>query len=271
VGIVVPPTDALVYFISDAHLGLPISDCAERERHLIAFLREIAADGKILFIVGDLFDFWIEYNTAIRPEYFPVLHELRKLVESGVEIHYLAGNHDFILGSFLEKTIGIHTHSGHYTTVLQEKKIHLFHGDGLIKRDTGYRILKRILRNPINQRLFKILHPNIGIPLGSFCSGSSRKVTSKFITESVLEEYRNHAREYLQKTDIVVFAHTHRPEIRHCNGKTYCNSGEWIRKYTFAKLENGRMTLWNYFPGGAVEEIPGGPLESSLKNGSSES
>jgi|WetSurMetagenome_2_1015567.scaffolds.fasta_scaffold120365_3 UDP-2,3-diacylglucosamine hydrolase len=271
-GIVVPPADAPVFFISDAHLGLPLSGCAEREKYLIAFLREFVAEGKILFIVGDLFDFWIEYRTAIRPEYFPVLHELRKLVENGVEIHYLAGNHDFILGSFLEKTIGIHIHPEHYETVLQGKKIHLFHGDGLIKRDVGYRILKKILRNPFNQKLYKMLHPDIGVPLGSWSSGSSRKVTSKFVTENVLEEYRDHARRYLRAgSDIVVFAHTHRPEIRHWNGKTFCNSGEWIRKYTFARLEAGIMTLWQYFPGGLVQEIPGSPLESSLNSGSSES
>ena len=277
-GIVVPPADAPIYFISDAHLGLPINEYAEREKCLIAFLREIASGGKGLFIVGDLFDFWIEYRSTIRAEYFSVLHELRKLVESGVEIHYLAGNHDFILGSFLEKTIGIHLHSGQFDTILQGKKIHLFHGDGLVRRDVGYRFLKKILRNPLNQKLFKLLHPDIGIPLGSLCSGSSRKVTSKFITDAILEEYRDHARGYLQNgSDIVLFAHTHRPEIRIFNGKTYCNSGEWMKQYTFAKLEDGKMTLWRYFPGGEIQEIPGVPLdnptrpESSLKNGSRES
>jgi UDP-2,3-diacylglucosamine hydrolase len=260
VGIVVPPSDAPVYFISDAHLGLPIVNCAEREIHLISFLREVASDGKVLFIVGDLFDFWIEYRTAIRPEYFPVLHELRKLVEQGVEIHYLAGNHDFIIGSFLHDTIGINTHPGAYSTVLQGKRIHLFHGDGLIKRDVGYRILKKILRNPVNQKLFKILHPDIGVPLGSLCSGSSRKVTSKFITESVLQEYRDHARRFMRDSDVVVFAHTHRPEIRKQDGKAYCNCGEWIRKYTFAKLHHGEMSLWQYHPGGKIQEIPAEPL-----------
>jgi UDP-2,3-diacylglucosamine hydrolase len=268
VGIIVPPADANVYFISDAHLGLPIRDCVEREQCLINFLREIISGEKILFIVGDLFDFWIEYRSAIRPDYFPVLYELRKVVENGGEIHYLAGNHDFIFGSFLEETIGIHLHSGHFSTILQGKKVHLFHGDGLIKRDVGYRILKQVLRNPFNQRLYKLLHPDLGVPMGSFCSGSSRKVTSQFITEDILEEYRAHARQYLQNgDDIVLFAHTHRPEIWHYGAKTYCNSGEWIRQYTFAKLEKGAMSLWRYFPGGKIQEIP----ESSLNSGSRKS
>jgi UDP-2,3-diacylglucosamine hydrolase len=257
VGIIVPPADASVFFISDAHIGLPIHGCSEREHHLISFLREFIGGGRILFIVGDLFDFWIEYRSAIRPEYFSVLHELRKAIENGGEVHYLAGNHDFMLGSFLEKDIGIRLYPGHVSTVLQGRKIHLFHGDGLIKRDVGYRILKKILRNPLNQRLFKLLHPDLGVPLGSFCSGSSRKITSRFITEDILEEYRDHARRRLREgSDIVLFAHTHRPEIRHYDGKTYCNTGEWIRQYNFAKLEGGELSLWRYLPGGKIEEIP---------------
>jgi UDP-2,3-diacylglucosamine hydrolase len=254
---IVPPADSSVYFISDAHLGLPIHGCSERERHLISFLREFVRGERILFIVGDLFDFWIEYRSAIRPEYFPVLHEIRNVIESGGEVHYLAGNHDFMLGSFLEKTIGVRLYPGHVSTMLQGKKLHLFHGDGLIRRDVGYRVLKKILRNPFNQKLFKFLHPDLGVPLGSFCSGSSRKVTSKFITEDILEEYRAHARRAMSEgSDIVLFGHTHRPEIRHYDGKTYCNTGEWIRQYTFAKLEGGALSLWRYLPGGKIEEIP---------------
>jgi UDP-2,3-diacylglucosamine hydrolase len=245
-----------LYFISDAHLGLHINGCDAREEHLIEFLHKTILPGCSLFIVGDLFDFWIEYRRAIRPEYFNVLCELKNLVKNGVEIHYLAGNHDFALGSFLENTIGIHIHTDHYTTQLQGKNIHLFHGDGLIKGDVGYRFLKKILRNPFNQKIYRFLHPDIGVPLGSFCSGSSRKVTSKFITENILQEYRNQAHKYLDNgDDIVVFGHTHRAEIRHWDNKTYCNTGEWIHEYTFAKLEDGIMSLWRYIPGEKPVEI----------------
>ena len=257
-----------IYFISDAHLGLPIKGGEAREERLFAFLREMVAGSGGLYIVGDLFDFWIEYRRAIRPDYFDTLCELRQLVKNGVEIHYLSGNHDFALGPFLEKTIGVHVHLDHYETLLQGRRVHLFHGDGLIKRDVGYRLLKKVLRNPLNQKLFKLLHPDIGVPLGSLCSGSSRKMTSNFITENVLREYRERALTYLNKgVDIVVFGHIHRPEIKHWGPKTYCNTGEWIKDYTFAKLENGAMSLWRYLPNEKPQEIP----DISLKNGSNAS
>jgi len=244
------------YFISDAHLGVRISGNTDREQHLLAFLRSIAPKAGALYIVGDLFDFWIEYKYAIRPDYFPLLHELRSLVEQGVEVHYLAGNHDFALGPFLTDVIGLHIHPDRYEPVIQGKKLHIFHGDGLIKMDVGYRILKKILRNSVNQKLYRLLPPGIGVPLGSLCSGSSRKITSKRRHEAFLEEYRVCARkQLLTDTDIVVYGHTHCPEIYHWGNKTYCNSGEWIHIFTYAVLENGRMSLWQYRPGQNPQEF----------------
>ena len=245
-----------VYFVSDAHLGRKIAGCDDREKHLLSFLETISSKGNRLFIVGDLFDFWIEYRFAIRPDYFKVLYVLRNLVIDGVEIHYLAGNHDFALGPFLEETVGLQIHLDHFETVLQGKKVYLFHGDGLIKSDVGYRALRRVLRNPLNQRIYKLIHPDIGVPLGSFFSGSSRKLTSGWLNERILEEYRACAKEYLAEgNDIVVFAHTHVPEIIQWEGKTFCNSGEWIEKYNFAKLEKGVMSLWRFFPDKPPQQI----------------
>ena len=112
---------APVYFVSDAHLGLAIPGCDAREAALVEFLRDIASKGSALYIVGDLFDFWIEYRRAIRPDYFTILHELAAVREKGVSIHYLAGNHDFALGPFLRDALGIHTHLNDYHPEIQGK------------------------------------------------------------------------------------------------------------------------------------------------------
>ena len=150
--------------------------------------------------------------------------------------------------------------------VIQGRRVHLYHGDGLIKKDIGYRVLKKILRNPFNQRLYKLLHPNIGVPLALFFSGNSRKMLSNWLTEEKLEEYRQHARRYLESSDIVIFGHTHRPEIRKFGEETYVNTGEWIRKYTYAKMENGEISLWQWFADRPVEEIKSSKDQSPLIN-----
>jgi UDP-2,3-diacylglucosamine hydrolase len=244
------------YFISDAHLGTHLKNCEQREKFLISFLNEIRDTASHIFIVGDLFDFWIEYKHAIRPVYFPILHELRYLIENETEIHYLAGNHDFALGPFLEKIIGIKIYSSHLDMKLQGKRIHLRHGDGVLKFEVAYRIWRALLRNPINQALYKLLHPNISVPFASLFSGSSRYFNSNKWTEKKKRGYLKAAQNYLNNGyDIVIFGHTHLPELFNWNGKIYCNTGAWLRKYSFAKLENEQLTLWKYLPDQAPVQI----------------
>ncbi len=243
------------YFVSDAHLGIAMPGYEMRQSDLFSFFDEVEKDGEALYIVGDLFDFWIEYKHAIRPDYSIVVARLHKLIRSGTPVHYLAGNHDFALGPFLSDTIGAAIHHDHFQTRIQGKNVHLYHGDGLVKKDVGYRLLKKILRNPINQRLYKLLHPDLGVPLALFFSGNSRKMLANWLTEEKLQEYRQSAERLLDNSDIVVFGHTHRPEIREFGEKIYVNTGEWIRKYTYAKMENGRMSLWQWFTDKPAEEI----------------
>ncbi|HUI91579.1 MAG TPA: UDP-2,3-diacylglucosamine diphosphatase [Chitinivibrionales bacterium] len=243
------------YFVSDAHLGISLSGHDGRQAHLLSFFDSFLADADALYIVGDLFDFWIEYRCAVRPDYFPVVCKLFSLVKSGVRVHYLAGNHDFALGPFLTDVVGVAIHHDHFETQIQGKKVHLYHGDGIVKADKGYRVLKKILRNPFNQRLYKLLHPDIGVPLASFFSGSSRKILADWITEEKREEYRQNARRLLETSDIVIFGHTHKPEIKKFGDKVYVNTGEWIRRYTYAKMENGEIKLFEWFPEKRAVEI----------------
>jgi UDP-2,3-diacylglucosamine hydrolase len=246
-----------LYFVSDAHLGAPFPDAPEWERSFAEFLGSIRESATALYILGDLFDFWIEYRHAIRPDYFRTIHELKNLVDRGVEVNYFAGNHDFALGPFLTDTIGIKVYSGHFRTELQSRKVFLFHGDGLIRKDAGYRILKRLLRNPFNQKVYKLLPPSVGVRLGSFCSGTSRNINEHRMTETILSEYRDRAKSYLdQGSDIVFFAHTHEAELSRWGEKIYCNTGAWMRTFNFATMKNGTVRLWTWRRNQEPVELP---------------
>jgi UDP-2,3-diacylglucosamine hydrolase len=233
------------YFISDAHLGANAADAQEREARLIDFFESITHKASQLFIMGDLFDFWIEYTHAIRPDYFNILYEFRRLIKHGVEIHYVAGNHDFALGEFLSQKIGMIIHPcGWLNLNLQGKSLYLSHGDGLMPSDHGYRVLKKILRNPLCQRIYKLIHPDWGIPMAEWFSRTSRDQAGNRPLESELKAYRRIAENLLKKRyDIVVFGHTHYPEMRTWNGRIYCNTGDWIRYFTYAEMKNGEICL----------------------------
>jgi UDP-2,3-diacylglucosamine hydrolase len=252
------------YFISDAHLGVSCPGFEAREGHLLEFFDKIKSDAAYLFILGDLFDFWIEYRNAIRPAYFHVLHKLRDLIESGITIHYLAGNHDFAMGDFLERNIGINIHKDFFNISIQGKKLHLEHGDN-VNADASYRLLRKVLRNPFNLKLFKLLHPDLGVWLAELFSGSSRRYFRRRYTENKRKKYVAAAQKIADEgNDIVMFGHTHTPEMHNLNGKIYCNTGEWIRRYTYATLRKGRLQQWQYLPGrNDLELTAGEPLQAS--------
>jgi UDP-2,3-diacylglucosamine hydrolase len=245
-----------IFFISDAHLGIPVAGHDRREVLLFELFEEIRRHGSHLFIVGDLFDFWIEYRHAIRPDYFEALYHLKALAESGVRLHYCAGNHDFALGSFLPKQVGVHVSHDAITLPLQGKRVYVVHGDGVIARDNAYRMLRRVLRNPVNQFLYKLLHPNLGVGIAHLFSTGSRHIQGRRVDDPVLGEYRHYARSLLEKgNDIVVMGHTHAPELWDFQGKRYCNTGEWMRRHTYARMDDGKITLWEYRSDGSSTPI----------------
>jgi len=246
-----------IYFFSDAHLGASVPDAPLWEKQCIEFLRTLPDRAAALYILGDLFDFWIEYRFAIRPDYFKVIHEIKKLVDLGIPVHYFAGNHDFAFGPFITDTLGITVHPGHEETVLQGRRVHLFHGDGLLRRDVGYRVLRSILRNRVIQALYRLLPPAAGIPLAQFFSATSRHYSDRLMSEKNIAEYRKHAKSFLDKgNDIVFLAHSHRPELSRWGTQFYCNTGAWMRTCNFATMTGGRVQLWRYREGGAAEELP---------------
>ena len=113
--------------------------------------------------------------------------------------------------------------------------------------DRGYRVLKKILRNPLCQRIYKLIHPNWGIPLAEVFSRTSRDQINFRSRESERKAYRKVAKNILKAgQDIVVFGHTHYPEMYSLNGGIYCNIGDWIQHFTYAVLESGEIHLIKY-------------------------
>ena len=151
----------LSYFISDAHLGADTRQAeAEREKILLGFLHWIGDRAQRLYIVGDLFDFWFEYRSVVSRRAFPVVCALRRLVDAGVEVTWMGGNHDYWLGDFLRDEVGLRVMRVPLEVTLEGRRILLIHGDGLAGRqDRGYRVLRAVIRAPLSESLFRLIHP----------------------------------------------------------------------------------------------------------------
>jgi len=236
------------FFISDLHLGAEDGADEIRKRELVhRFLQMVRQEATHLFLVGDFFDFWFEYRTVIPKTHFHILNDLAEVRRAGVTIHYLAGNHDFALGQFFERELHIHTWPDEMTIELAGKKFYLFHGDGLAKKDGGYRLLKRILRSRLNQKFFRLLHPDFGIKLAHLASGSSRKYTNQQNDQRDESDYVEFAKKQFEAGfDYVLMGHRHNPLVYEKDGHKYINLGDWISKYSYAEFDGRELEL-KYF------------------------
>ena len=105
-----------LYFISDIHLMDESSDNYPKiNQNLESFFNHISKTGGTLFINGDLFDFYFEYKDVIPKKYFSLYNQLYTLKSSGVEIHYILGNHDYWVMDFIEKKITTKTYRNDVT------------------------------------------------------------------------------------------------------------------------------------------------------------
>jgi len=226
------------YFISDAHLGAEKNEKTKTTK-LISFLHSINKKNNTLFIVGDLFDFWFEYTHVIPYSHLPVLCMLDDMINNGVNIKFITGNHDFWIGEFFIN-MGIEIIRDPIETSLNNKNFYIAHGDGILKADRGYRILKKIIRNSVNIRLYRLIHPDIGIALAHFFSNLSRSKKTKHNEE----EYINFAKKKFKNgIDNVILAHTHIPLEYTEKNKKLINIGDWINHFTYGYLKNNELEL----------------------------
>lgn len=227
------------FFISDIHLGLESRELEkEKENKLISFLHFSKNNCDELFIVGDLFDYWFEYKRVIQKGFFKTLSALTELTEAGVKLHYFIGNHDFLHRDFFKKEIGAILYHNAIDVVLNDKRFFIGHGDGLVKNDTGYKILKMILRNRILQRLYSSIHPDLGIKIASSTSKKSRNYTSSKNYGQVDGLLETAHSKIDSGFDYVLFGHTHKRSFEKYNNGFYVNLGSWLDKPCYGKFTN---------------------------------
>ncbi len=231
------------YFISDLHLGATTEGViADREQRLVDLLRGWRGQASHVVFVGDSFEFWMEYRHYINRHHFPFLRALAELVESGVQVHLLSGNHDFRLDDFFPTALGVQVHST-LKLELQGKKIWFQHGDGVAKSDWGYRLASRVIHSPINVFLFRLLHPDWGMALANWVGRTSRKVNED--ADPKIAEYQEAWRKLMVREDcnVVVHGHNHHPSIKLDIEGTVVNCGQWLFELNYVEFRDGNFEI----------------------------
>ncbi len=232
------------YFISDVHLGLQSKvEETQKESLLVKFLYSIRDVADELFIVGDLYDYWFEYNRVYQKGFYKTLTALKELSESGVKLHYFIGNHDFMHRNFFKDEFNANIYENELSTTINGKKFFIHHGDGLVKNDLGYNILKKILRNKFLQSLYYTIHPDLGIKIASGTSKKSRSYTAKkdYGEEDGLFDSAKKIIE--QGYDFVLFGHLHKRQYLYYKNGIYINLGSWLDKPCYGVFRNNNFEI----------------------------
>ena len=242
--------DQKVYFSSDQHFGAPDPESSrEREKTFVKWLDEIKSDCHSLFIVGDLFDFWFEYKKVVPKGFVRVLGKLAELKDAGINVYLFVGNHDLWMRDYFPTEFNIPVFHQPQQLSINGSRVYLAHGDGLGPGDQGYKFMKKIFLNPICKRLFRALHPDLGVRLAQYLSLNNKLISGDAdITflgkdEEWLVQY---SIEILEKEhfDYFIYGHRHLPMTIQLNASSkYLNLGDWIQYNTYAVFDKGKIEL----------------------------
>ena len=238
----------MILFVSDIHFGRG-NRAEERasEAALVACLRTYETTIERLYLVGDVFDEYIEYRTLIPKGFVRFQALLAEWTDRRVPVTYLVGNHDPWHRDYFEQELGVRIVFDALTETVGDRTIYLTHGDGIARTSRAYQWLKPWLRHPVPVWLYRSLLPaDTGL---RFARWFNRRMGDKDIKTATIEGLRAHARRILAETpaDLAVMGHSHHPEMHLWPEGVYLNTGCWYQAHRFACLapDGPKLLHWN--------------------------
>lgn len=239
-----------ILFFSDVHLGGFSEPENQRiEAELIQLIDYCRQNSIRMAILGDLFDYWMEY-----PGHTPRLG--RRLLEHFEEYNrqlgptlYITGNHDnWTRGHLTDRGFFVENES--FSLSLNSQNILLLHGDGL--KDPTFDLprppIHRLLRAPAFVRLYqRILPPQTGLNLMKYFSRFNRWADHQTADGSKLNHW---ARQQLARseTNLIICGHDHIPRQKHFTFGSYINLGTFYKDRTMAYYNNSEITIVSWTP-----------------------
>jgi UDP-2,3-diacylglucosamine hydrolase len=228
-------------FLSDVHLSPrePV-----RTQRLIRFLRREAPHSDEIYILGDLFDYWIGPKHLQLPDYQEALDALSQAAQT-TKVFFLLGNRDFYMSRGLEEKTGIRVVPGRreHRLTAGAQRVYLCHGDYLEGRgDRGFRIQEWI-RSPGFEKAFVLLPAFVAKAMAEFYRWLSSRKTRRLvrINEEIV------AAEFRSGTDVIVCGHVHEPcrRVTQVDGReaVLFTIGDWSTAESYLVEEDGRWQL----------------------------
>ncbi len=197
-------------FISDLHLE---ADRPEIGEQFLAFLDTEAAGADSLYILGDLFEYWIGDDDP-DPYYSTMKEALAGLTGRGVPVYFMHGNRDFMIGESFAAETGVRLLPDPTTVNLYGMPVLLSHGDALCTGDVKYQEVRRVTRSPAWQAamLARSVEERRAIArqarLDSMAHGGSIDLAISDVTQEAVEAMLRR-----EGVRTLLHGHTHRPAV----------------------------------------------------------
>lgn len=232
------------YFIADLHLS---ENHPELTVLFENFMQQQAPTGEALYILGDLFDFWIgddEHSALITK----VQALIQNLTQQGIPCYFIHGNRDFLLGKQFAKACGMTLLPEYQVIDLYGKKTLLCHGDTLCIDDIGYQAFRRKVHQPWRQWLFLRLPLRCRLHIANKIRAQSQ-ADKKGKAAAIMDVNPAFTAATVQRfaTPLLIHGHTHRQHIHQENGFTRIVLGDWRTDHPsiLEVKENGEIRFIN--------------------------
>jgi UDP-2,3-diacylglucosamine pyrophosphatase LpxH len=249
-----------VAVISDLHLGT----YACKPKKVLKYLKSILP--KILILNGDIIDSWRFSRNYFPKNHLKVIRQIIKMIENGVQVYYITGNHDEFLRKFTPLEMGNLKIVNQLVLDLNGLKTWIFHGDipdskqyvkWLAKLGAKVKGLLSVFNKLLNKALRYFGKKEIIL---------YRSIKYRLIGDikniSKLEEFFVNAA-ISQKFHVVICGHTHVPKDKavFSGGQLvrYLNCGDWVENFTAAEYKDGDWRL--FFQTDQEEELQSDEFE----------
>lgn len=198
------------YFIADLHLS-------ENQPHLTRlftdFMRQKAPQAEKLYILGDLFDFWIGDDER-SPLIELVRHHIRQLTDNGIPCYFIHGNRDFLLGENFARSCGLQLLPEYQRIDLYGTPTLICHGDTLCTDDHAYQQYRRKVHQQWRQRLFLCLPLKVRLKIAQKIRAKSQ-ADKKQKSEQIMDVTPDFVLQIFDRFHVrqLIHGHTHRQNI----------------------------------------------------------